>query len=52
MPATAITNLVADAPNVAILGTLAGHGDMKTTQRYIHLTGTLYPELAAGLSER
>jgi integrase len=49
---TAITNLVADAPNVAILGTLAGHADMKTTQRYIHLTGTMYPELAASLSER
>lgn len=35
---TAITNLVADVPNVAILGTLAGHAEMKTTQRYIHLT--------------
>jgi integrase len=49
---TAITNLVPDAPNVAILSELAGHADMHTTQRYIHQAGTLYPALAASLSDR
>jgi integrase len=49
---TAITSLVAYAPNLAILGAFAGHADARTTQHYVHLAGSTFPDMAAALSAR
>ena len=49
---TAITNDAASGANPIAVMTEAGHGDMKTTRRYMHLAGVVFRDEAIALEER
>jgi hypothetical protein len=43
---TAITNDAASGANAIAVMTKAGHSDMKTTRRYMHLAGVVFRDEA------
>jgi integrase len=49
---TYITNAAAAGMNAVALMTSAGHSDMKTTKRYLHLAGTVFRSEADALERR
>jgi len=49
---TAITNDAAAGANPIAVMTKAGHSDMKTTRRYMHLAGVVFRDEAAALEQR
>lgn len=49
---TYVTNAAAAGMNAVALMTSAGHSDMKTTKRYLHLAGTVFADDAASLERR
>lgn len=49
---TAITNDAAAGANPIAVMTKAGHSDMRTTKRYIHLAGVVFHDEAAALERR
>lgn len=49
---TAITNDAASGSNPIAVMTKAGHSDMKTTRRYMHLAGIVFRDEAAALERR
>lgn len=49
---TYCTNAAAAGMNAVALMTSAGHSDMKTTKRYLHLAGTVFRNEAAALEQR
>jgi integrase len=49
---TALTNEAASGSSPIALMTKAGHSDMKTTQIYLHLAGTVFRDEAAALERR
>jgi integrase len=49
---TYITNAAAAGMNAVALMTSAGHSDMKTTKRYMHLVGTVFHDDAESLGRR
>ncbi len=49
---TYITNAAAAGMNAVALMTSAGHSDMKTTKRYLHLAGTVFRNEADALERR
>lgn len=49
---TAITNDAASGSSPIAVMTKAGHSDMKTTKRYLHLAGVVFHDEAAALERR
>jgi integrase len=49
---TALTNEAAAGSSPIALMTKAGHTDMKTTRRYLHLAGIVFHDEAAALERR
>jgi len=49
---TAITNDAASGSSPIAVMTKAGHSDMRTTRRYMHLAGVVFREEANRLEER
>lgn len=49
---TAITNDAASGANAIAVMTKAGHSDMKTTKRYMHLAGVVFRDEADALERR
>jgi integrase len=49
---TAITNDAASGANPIAVMTKAGHSDMKTTKRYMHLAGQVFRDEAEALERR
>jgi integrase len=49
---TAITNDAASGSSPIAVMAKAGHSDMKTTKRYLHLAGTVFRDEAAALERR
>jgi integrase len=49
---TAITNDAASGSNPIAVMTKAGHSDMKTTKRYLHLAGVVFRDEAERLEQR
>jgi hypothetical protein len=49
---TAITNDAAAGSSAIAVMTKAGHSDMKTTKRYLHLAGVVFRDEAEALERR
>ena len=48
---TALTIMAADAREIPLM-TVAGHKSMEVTKQYLHLAGTVFPDLASKLEAR